>query len=122
MYETFTHLATNTSGDLKTAHAAEAERCRRMCGDDWEGLAQTWEAFLSPIAAERTLGPADLDTTHTLVGPHPVDGDLSEVIRERLGKMPHRGSSADNILVEAIPYRDEDDTPGWFFYGWSRDF
>lgn len=122
MYETFAHLATNTSADLKTAHAAEAEKCRRICGDDWEGLAQTWEASLSPIAAERTLGPADINTTPSVVGPQPTDPALSAAIRDRLGKMPHRGSSIHNILVEAIPYRDEDGTPGWFFYGWSRVF
>lgn len=122
MYETFTHLATNTSADLKTAHAAEADKRRRECGDDWEDLAQTWEAFLSPIAAERTLGPADIDATDTFMGPHPVDADLATAIRDRLSEMPHRGSSVNNILVEGIPYRDEDGNPGWFFYGWSRTF
>lgn len=121
MYESFTHLAKNTSEALAQAHRDETQRLRDLAeagGGDWEGLAQTWDAALSPAAKERPLSPADLDTGHIIVGPQPTDEALSAAISARLADMPHdRGQGG---YVEALPYRDTDGTPGWFFYGWSR--
>lgn len=121
MYESFTHLARKTSESLAQAHRDETQRLRDQAeaeGEDWDGLAQTWDAALSPAAKDRTLGPADLDTGHVIVGPQPTDQALSAAISARLMEMPRdRGQGG---YVEALPYRDESGSPGWLFYGWSR--
>lgn len=124
MYETFTHLAKNTGGDLAAAHSAEAEKCRTSLnqqGRDWEGLAQTWDAVLSPLGHIVTLGPEDVCTggieSDSIPNPNLEDEELSEAVRNRLADMESRSPA-----VEAIPYRGEDGTSGWFFYGWQRVF
>lgn len=123
MYESFTHLARDTSESLAQAHHEETQRLRdqaEVAGEDWEDLAQTWDAALSPAAEERPLGPADIDADHVIVGPQPTSEALSAAISTRLAEMPRdRGQGG---YVEALPYRDADGTPGWFFYGWSKVF
>lgn len=64
MYETFTYLAKNTSGNLPEAHLREAERLRgqKHSTRTWpgKGVAESHAAVASPVGTGDVLREADV--------------------------------------------------------------
>lgn len=119
MYETFRHLARDTSRDLLEAHLLETRRLRDAIypRTDWQGLAQSVRARHSP------LGPTDMtlresDVKRGKYGPELTNLGLAVAVHRRILQLSIRGKSAGT--VEALRYVDAEGRDGWFFYGWSR--
>lgn len=119
MYETFTHLARDTSRDLVEAHLMEVRRLRDAAwpSTDWRGLAQSVRARQSPLGPnEMTL--LERDVRHGQYGPELTNPGLAIAVHRRTLHLSFRGKSAGT--AEALRYADEEGRDGWFFYGWSR--